>query len=57
MISVAIRPNVHVVEGNMAAPDLALLAHWIELNKQVILRYWEGSIDTIDAIQGIQPVR
>ncbi len=57
MISVALRPNVHIVQGAMTAADLALLERWIELNKEVILRYWEGSIDTIDAMKAIQAVR
>ncbi len=57
MISVAVRPNVHVVQGTMTPADLALLARWIEVNRDVILRYWEGSIDTIDAMRTIQPVR
>ncbi len=57
MISVALRPNVHVVQGNMTPADLTLLARWIEVNRDVILRYWEGSIDTIDAMRAIQPVR
>ena len=57
MISVALRPNVHVVQGNLTPSDLALLARWIELNRDVILRYWEGSIDTIEAMRAIQPLR
>ena len=38
----------------MSASDLALLVRWIELNRDVILRYWEGSIDTLDAMNAIQ---
>jgi hypothetical protein len=56
MISVALRPTVHVVEGNLSAEDLALLRQWIELNEAVILRYWEGEIDTIDAMKAIVPL-
>jgi hypothetical protein len=57
MTSVALRPNVHVVHGDMTAENLDLLATWIELNKDVILRYWEGSIDTVDAMRAIRPIR
>ncbi len=57
MVSVAIRPNVHVVEGRMNASDLAALAKWIELNHAVLLKYWEGEIDTKDALDGIRPVK
>jgi hypothetical protein len=56
MTAVGIRPRVHVVEGKMKASDLALLAKWIDLNHDVILKYWEGEIDTHDAISGLKPV-
>jgi hypothetical protein len=36
MASVAIRPNVRVVEGKMSASDLALLTKWVELNHDVL---------------------
>jgi hypothetical protein len=57
MVSVAIRPKVHVVEGKLSAGDLALLTKWIELNRDVLLKYWEGDIDTKDAIDAIQQLK
>jgi len=57
MVSVATRPNVHVVEGKMSASDLVLLTKWIELNHDVLVRYWEGEIDTKDAIDAIRPIK
>ncbi|HLH20379.1 MAG TPA: hypothetical protein VKX45_24340 [Bryobacteraceae bacterium] len=57
MVSVAIRPNVHVVEGHMDASDLAVLKKWIELNHDVLLKYWEGEIDTKDALDAIRQVK
>jgi len=56
MVSVAMRPEVHVVQGKLAADDLQLLSQWIELNRDVLLRYWEGEIDTKDAIDGIRRI-
>ena len=56
MVSVAIRPNVRVVEGQMSAGDLAQLAKWVALNRDVLVRYWDGDIDTKDAIEAIRPV-
>lgn len=55
-ISVAIRPNVRIVEGKMSASDFAALAKWIELNRDALVRYWDGEIDTKDAIDAIRPV-
>jgi len=42
--TVSVRPDVRVIEGNLTANDLALLDKWIELNRNVIIRYWEGDI-------------
>ena len=56
MASVAIRPNAHLVEGKMKASDLALLAKWIALNHDALVKYWEGDIDTKDAVEAIRPV-
>src|SRR5579883_32096 len=57
MVSVAIRPNVQVVEGKMDASDLAVLKKWIELNHDVLLKYWEGEIDTKDALDAIRQIK
>ena len=57
MISIALRPDVHVVEGYMSPENLALLRQWIALNERIILRYWEGLIDTVDAIQALKPIQ
>ena len=54
MTSVAIRPEVRVEEGEISGPDLALLTRWIELNRDTLLQYWDGDIDTKDAIDAIR---
>ena len=57
MVSVAIRPNVHVVEGKMSDSDLKLLHRWVELNCDVLVRYWDGDIEsTKEAINLIRPI-
>jgi hypothetical protein len=58
LISVAIRPDVHVVGGGeMSAHDLALLRKWLALNQDVIIKYWDGEIEyTEDAIAALKPV-
>jgi hypothetical protein len=59
LISVALRPDVHVVGGGkMSADDLSLLKKWIEVNHDVILKYWDGEIEyTEDAIAALKPIR
>lgn len=56
MISVAIRPRIHVVEGEMDSNDLALLAKWIEMNRDTLLKYWDGEIGTKDALDALQRI-
>jgi hypothetical protein len=59
LISVAVRPEVHVSgDSDIRAHDLALLQEWIEVNYDVILKYWDGEIEyTEDAIAALKPVR
>jgi hypothetical protein len=57
MAPVAIRPKVRVVEGEIDAGHLAPLAKWIELNREVLVKYWDGEIDTKDALDDIRPLK
>jgi hypothetical protein len=58
MVSVAIRPNVHVIEGTMSASDLSVLREWAQLNQDVLVKYWNGDIEsTEEAIKSIQPIK
>jgi hypothetical protein len=59
LISVALRPDVHVVGGrSMTAHNLALLKKWVELNQDVIVKYWDGEIEyTEDAIAALKPIQ
>lgn len=58
LIAVALRPDVHVVgNGRISARDLTLLKKWIEVNHDVIVKYWDGEIEyTEDAIAALKPV-
>ena len=58
LVSVAIRPDVHVVGGTMTPYDLALLRRWVELNRDVIIQFWDGDIEyTEDAIAALRPIQ
>ena len=45
MVTVALRPSVRVVRGRLDPHDLALLRQWIELNRGVIIGYWDWTIE------------
>jgi hypothetical protein len=56
MATVAVRPRVRVVRGGLDPAELALLAEWIEINRDVLVDYWNGEIEyTEDAIAALQP--
>ncbi len=56
MASVAVRPEIRVMQGELSPGDLALLSRWIEINRDTLLKYWDGDIDTKDAIDAIRPI-
>jgi hypothetical protein len=43
-ITVAVRPEVMVLRGELSSTELELLRHWIELNREVLVQFWEGDI-------------
>ena len=59
LIQVAIRPDVRVVKGKMNNEDLAALRRWVELNRELIERYWDDnatimdSLDVYDAVKSL----
>jgi hypothetical protein len=57
MVTVAIRPSVRVVRGKLDPSDLAQLRRWINLNQEILIKYWDGVIEyTEDAIAALQPI-
>ena len=57
LISVAIQPDVRVVDPQMSAHDVAPLREWVERNRDVIIKYRDGDIEyTEDAIAALKPI-
>lgn len=48
--SLSVRPSVEVVAGALGGDDLALARAWIELNRDVIIAFWEGDILYTDEV-------
>ena len=57
--SIAVRPQPHeIVPGSLPAADVALVSRWIDLNRDVIIDYWNGVIDFDEVkprLQQVQP--
>lgn len=56
MISVGTRPSIHVIKGDMDSHEFDLLKTWIEQNRATLVSYWEGDIDTWDALDALTKV-
>jgi hypothetical protein len=57
MISIAICPQVRVVQGKMSVTDLRVLSNWVEINRDTLTAYWNRDIEyTIDAINALRPI-
>ncbi|HTV89425.1 MAG TPA: hypothetical protein VME41_10455 [Stellaceae bacterium] len=57
MITVAVRPAPRVVRGSISAGEFALVSRWIELNRQVLTDYCDGTIEyTGDLLDAIKPM-
>lgn len=55
--SVALRPEIRIVEGDLSGADFALLKRWLERNRDVIIGYWDRTIeDTADALAALQRI-
>jgi hypothetical protein len=57
--SIAVRPRPHeIVPVSLPAADVALVSRWIDLNRDVIIDYWNGVIDFDEVkprLQQVQP--
>lgn len=42
--TVSVRPSVEVLAGQLSKADLDLVRGWIELNRDTIIKYWNGDI-------------
>jgi hypothetical protein len=57
MITVAVRPVPRVIRGELSARELDLVREWIELNRAILIDYWDGAIEyTEDALDAIRPI-
>ncbi|MDZ4760346.1 MAG: hypothetical protein SGJ21_04680 [Alphaproteobacteria bacterium] len=53
--SLSVRPEAAIVAGDLSGRDFDLARRWIELNRDVIIGYWDRTIeDTADALNALQ---
>ena len=57
MLTVAVRPAPRLIRGEMNSREFELVKQWIELNRGVLIDYWDGTIEyTEDALDAIKPI-
>lgn len=55
--SMAVRPRPReIISGSLPAADVALVGRWIELNRDVIVDFWNGVIASRDVHARLQPL-
>ena len=57
MISVTVRPTVRAIGVELPTDEMEALTRWIDLNRDVLVKYWTGEIEyTEDAIAALQKI-
>jgi hypothetical protein len=54
--SVSVGPPVQVVAGHLGEKQVRLIAEWIDLNRDTILKYWRNEISTKTAMNLLKPI-
>jgi len=51
---VAVRPTLRVVAGQLSPADAQAVFQWIALNRDPLVDYWNGQIDTARLVQALR---
>jgi len=62
LLSVAIRPTVRIIRNGcgprITQQELELLTRWIELNRDVLIKHWDGEIEsTEEVLRALKPIK
>ena len=50
LIVVSVRPKVEVLRGELRPSELRLLKKWIDLNRETLVRFWNGEIEYTEEV-------
>lgn len=57
MVSIPLRPEIIIPEGALSRAETASLRAWVDLNRDVLVDYWNGDIayteDLLDALKSV----
>jgi hypothetical protein len=56
-LTVTVRPTIEVLEGEIPPDQLRLLRKWIELNRETLVKFWDGDIEyTEEVLPLLKPI-
>jgi hypothetical protein len=56
-ITVSLESGIRVLDGTLSESELSLLERWVELNRDVLVRFWIGDIESSeDLLSALKPV-
>lgn len=53
---VGVRPQPRVIAGQLSPQDFAAVGHWIVLNTDALVGYWDGRLSTVEFANRIRKV-
>jgi len=54
--AVGVRPTPRVIAGELSPADTQAVLQWVALNRDVLVDYWGGEIDTARMIHTLKPL-
>lgn len=54
MAVVGVRPTPTLIEGQLDSASLKQVQQWIALNEAVLIGFWDGELDTVEMLEGLQ---
>ncbi len=53
---VAIKPEPRLIHGKLQSTDMKAVTHWITLNAEVLIEYWDGRVSTVGMVRQLQKI-
>jgi len=55
--TISVRPQIEIIAGELSTENLRTVRAWIELNRETIIKYWNGEIlYTDEALAALKPL-
>ena len=55
-VSVTLEEPPRVIGGELGTSDCEAIRHYLEINRQALLAFWNGELDTLELIARLKPL-